>query len=840
MQTVAHRARPAIVAVRTERGYSTGFVVDGVKGWVATSFHVVQQATKAEVVFASDRDGKPYSVDGFVKALPGKDLVVLHVRAGGKSLQALKLADKPPEPGDSVYAACGATCGLIGTILSGTATALVSGRELAALCDREEGTGSFDVLVGYDADCTWISDDAAVNHAWYGGPLLNTRGEVVGINALSAPGVQNMNFAISAGHLKKMLAAAGDAVKPLSALPPPAFAARAAGDPDKTLAAWKQYNRALAALTAERALANKTRDYRRLADALRAYAKEITKIDKTSVNRELVVWLADQSRDFNGLLYDLEEPTGEFGEDTLRIIAALEGTYDVTRVALGKRFQRDFPAVALGTTGETHADATSKAREPDEDRNDYRVWTSADAQYQVEAQLLGVTNAGKSVRLRRRRGGKEIDVPVERLSHADRKYIYSIVSPEGSLVVPPSGGQFAEPPAKAGTTSALPRRAHGKMADFRPAIAEVRAVGNKAGRGAGFVVDAARALVATNYHVIAQAERFSVVFPFDGDKKEYSADGVVALSPGNDLAIVHIQTGGKKLQALPLASTLPALDNAVVTIAGPSRIFLNGEVIGVWSDETVRELLGNSGDGCRRDALWIETTLMVAPADSGGPVLGEDGQVVGVNAWRPVKAEASKHLNFTIPATVLKTLLATAGTAVEPFPRARPCGGGDPQKTRRAWEALNRLADEFAERHNRAIERFEAVPLPDPQDPERGLASRNRQLKGVCSSLDDANRRLAAKLAEIELGGVDARLALLVFDRAEAARRAAADFAGRVLSIQPSDPGVYAAVRTRLANCDSALKTLPAEYEAVRTGLTRAYRLDFPAAKRPIPRVASP
>ena len=268
------------------------------------------------------------------------------------------------------------------------------------------------------------------------------------------------------------------------------------------------------------------------------------------------------------------------------------------------------------------------------------------------------------------------------------------------------------------------------MADVGPAIVEVRAgLGGKiADRGAGFVIDAARGLVATNYHVIAGVEHVAVTFPFDKDKKEYTADGVVALSPGKDLAILYILSGDKKLQALKLAQTVPELDEAVVTIALPSKVIWNGEVIAICSGKTASELIGGYTGSFDSNATWIQSTLPVPPGNSGGPMLDGDGRVVGVNTWRWVGAHcAARAPQFAIAAKHLKDLLATAGATVQPLPRVRPFGGGDPRKVGTAWNAFNQAASEFDAQNVKAREEFNAVPLPDPNYPTLGSHSGNRE-----------------------------------------------------------------------------------------------------------------
>ena len=243
---VIEKALAAIVEIRTDHSLGSGVVVDAAKGLVATNLHVVGGATKCVVALLSDRYGKQYPVDGFVAALPGRDLAILHVRAGDRKLAALELAPSLPKQGEVVYAMSTSSCT---GVSDGIVTAIRTGQELADLWDRREGKGFFKTVFRYEMDCTWIQHDSPISHGDSGGPLLNAKGEVLGLNTLAFNPTgegQTLPFAISAKHLGRALAAADKAVQPLSKLPP--FLPEpmcCACDLVKTLTAWTAFNRAI-------------------------------------------------------------------------------------------------------------------------------------------------------------------------------------------------------------------------------------------------------------------------------------------------------------------------------------------------------------------------------------------------------------------------------------------------------------------------------------------------------------------------------------------------------------------------------------------------------------------
>jgi hypothetical protein len=187
----------------------------------------------------------------------------------------------------------------------------------------------------------------------------------------------------------------------------------------------------------------------------------------------------------------------------------------------------------------------------------------------------------------------------------------------------------------------------------------------------------------------------------------------------------------------------------------------------------------------------------------------------------------------------LRDLLAAASATVQPFPRTRPFGGGDPQKTFFAWEAFNRAVRQLDEENAKATEQFHPVPSPDLRT-WRGVQARDEQLFRVCLVFGLAGSRFTARLREIDLGGVDARLALFVFDRAKEFDRPADGFMKFGLSIATYDPVASATVAKKVWQQDALLKKLEAGSAAVRAGLERAYQRKFPAAERPPIVAASP
>ncbi len=185
---IARRATPAVVQIRAHGRVGSGFVVDP-SGLIATSLHVVEDATELVVVLADGRTFVRVEVVAFDET---NDLVVLAIAASG--LPALRLAGQPIAAGERVVA-IGHPQGLENTVSDGLVGAV-----------RKDVTG---------ADVLQIT--APISPGSSGGPVLDEHGEVVGVAASTHRIGQNLNFASPVHHLVPLIAARER--RPLSALP---------------------------------------------------------------------------------------------------------------------------------------------------------------------------------------------------------------------------------------------------------------------------------------------------------------------------------------------------------------------------------------------------------------------------------------------------------------------------------------------------------------------------------------------------------------------------------------------------------------------------------------------
>ena len=169
----------------------SGFVIDKT-GHIVTNYHVVQGAKKINVSFSNGASTKAT----IVGVDPSSDLAVLKVDASSRALTPLQLGDSDTmRVGDPVVA-IGNPFGLDRTVTAG----IVSAIQRAITAPN-----------GYTIDHV-IQTDAAINHGNSGGPLLNRRGQVIGVNAqIETGGSGNggnvgVGFAIPSNTVKNVIA----------------------------------------------------------------------------------------------------------------------------------------------------------------------------------------------------------------------------------------------------------------------------------------------------------------------------------------------------------------------------------------------------------------------------------------------------------------------------------------------------------------------------------------------------------------------------------------------------------------------------------------------------------
>lgn len=160
----------------------TGFVVSsGGQNYIITNRHVVSDLGVHYSVIS--KDGKKYDVSKIYRD-PNLDLAIVQV--SGLNLSPLQLGDSSKLQVGQLAIAIGNALGQFdNTVTTGVVSGL--GRAVSA---GDPFSGSSETLDNL------IQTDAAINPGNSGGPLLNSSGQVIGVNVATTQGAQNIGFAI--------------------------------------------------------------------------------------------------------------------------------------------------------------------------------------------------------------------------------------------------------------------------------------------------------------------------------------------------------------------------------------------------------------------------------------------------------------------------------------------------------------------------------------------------------------------------------------------------------------------------------------------------------------------
>lgn len=174
---------------KIQQDIGTGFVVSA-DGLIVTNKHVVSQTDAKYRVIT--KDDKEYEVKKIYRD-PANDLAILKIEATGL---------KPVEMGDSDKLKVGQFVIAIGTalgefrhtvttgVISGLGRGITAGSPFEGYVERLDNV---------------IQTDAAINPGNSGGPLLNSAGQVIGVNVAVAMTGQNIGFALPINLVKEML-----------------------------------------------------------------------------------------------------------------------------------------------------------------------------------------------------------------------------------------------------------------------------------------------------------------------------------------------------------------------------------------------------------------------------------------------------------------------------------------------------------------------------------------------------------------------------------------------------------------------------------------------------------
>jgi len=183
---------------QVQEALGSGFVIDK-QGHIVTNYHVVEGANSIEVLFSNNVTTRA-TVVGTDEST---DVAVLKVDVSPSALTPLSFGDSSAlEVGDGVVA-IGNPFGLDRTITAGIVSAIYNLEDSSTASPLRSPTRNFPIAA--------IQTDAAINHGNSGGPLINSLGQVIGVNSAietgsTSQGNVGIGFAVQSNTVKQVVA----------------------------------------------------------------------------------------------------------------------------------------------------------------------------------------------------------------------------------------------------------------------------------------------------------------------------------------------------------------------------------------------------------------------------------------------------------------------------------------------------------------------------------------------------------------------------------------------------------------------------------------------------------
>ena len=444
----------------------SGYIVDA-SGIIATNYHVIEGAKNIQVSFPGDKTkgSVKFKAEGFIAHYAKKDMALIKINPKDAKLRALPLAKEVPTQGVKV-AAFGAPLGYSDTVTNGIISAVRSGKELTQMMTRGGRDGYGKDGLGYEVNTTWLQTSAPISPGNSGGPLVNYKGEVVGMNSFVSTIGQNLNFSLSITHIIKFIADSDNNVHPFSDLPKPrdrGHGGGPSGDPKKTLKVWKEFNKARIKLneaidSCEKRLRRLPKinprnpmqganirnrkisdSFQRLGEAYKEYSSDVSSIDNKNCDPEVIGLILHDTviaKKISALCKDVCNSASS-GGGTVNWEAGVgmakdafdeaDAKREVTRVTMGLKYGLTFPTVSdtedeeekLAKEGKSKPGKTAS---DNPERSKMRVWTDSSGRFKINAKCIGIEN-GK-VKLEKA-DGAVLEVPLDKLSEEDKRFLAS-------------------------------------------------------------------------------------------------------------------------------------------------------------------------------------------------------------------------------------------------------------------------------------------------------------------------------------------------------------------------------------------------------------------------------
>jgi tetratricopeptide (TPR) repeat protein len=293
-----------------------------------------------------------------------------------------------------------------------------------------------------------------------------------------------------------------------------------------------------------------------------------------------------------------------------------------------------------------------------------------------------------------------------------------------------------------------------KKAIHGVALVQVRVATNSTSQGTGWVVDRAKKLLVTNQHVVENADLVNVIFPAFRDdkarrngrpnssKEDYRntlglSGRVVDTDVDRDLAIIQLEVLPEGTRELKLASESAGPGDRIHSIGNPAA----SDALWVNTEGSVRQVYRKqwsnknalSNRFVSRNAWVIETQSATNPGDSGGPVLNDQGEIVGVvqGFMGMYRGQLVNAMNWSIDVREVQMFLEQTRRLLEPRTAADYALRGERamKRGRRSQAAEDFTAAIRLDSKCAAAYRNRGVLLAQNKDAETALADFSRAIE---------------------------------------------------------------------------------------------------------------
>ncbi len=161
-----------------------------------------------------------------------------------------------------------------------------------------------------------------------------------------------------------------------------------------------------------------------------------------------------------------------------------------------------------------------------------------------------------------------------------------------------------------------------------PSIVEITAMdGEYSSLGSGFFIG--EDMIVTNYHVIEGSDKIVVR---TADEKKYNVDTILGYNANLDLAILKLD---KKIQPISISRDKAKVGQTIYTLGSP---------LGLTGTMT-KGMISTASRVMEDGVNYIQIDAAISPGNSGGPLVNEYGEVIGINTMYYIDGQ---NLNFAI------------------------------------------------------------------------------------------------------------------------------------------------------------------------------------------------